>query len=91
MLAKALDLYAQPIKWDETSFNTTFGTKCAENLYFYDFPIQMYGSIWQKQHVPLYPGMLPRGFGLESAHLALSQHPNGMIENLKLRFLSTLQ
>ena len=27
MLVKALDFCAQSIKWDETSFNTTFDTK----------------------------------------------------------------
>ena len=39
MLEKALDFWAQPVKWDETSFNTLFGTKCTKNLYFHDFPI----------------------------------------------------
>ena len=83
MLEKALDLYTQPMKWGETSFNTTFGTECAKNLYFNDFPIQMYGAIGQK-HVTLYPGMLPRVFGLEIAHLALSQHLDGMIQKSQI-------
>ena len=57
--------------------------KCPKNLYFNDFPIQMYGAIGQK-HVTLYPGMLPRVFGLEIAHLALSQHPDGMIKKSQI-------
>ena len=39
----------------------------------------MYGAIGHK-HVTLYPGMLPRAFGLKIAHLALSQHPDVMIK-----------
>ena len=57
--------------------------KCAKNLYFHDFPIQMYGAIGQK-HVTRYPGMLPRDFGLEIVHLALSQHPDGMIKKSQI-------
>ena len=57
MLAKALNLCAQPMKWDETSFNTPFGTKMCKKPIFHDFPIQMYGAIEQK-HVTYYPGML---------------------------------
>ena len=67
MLEKALDLYTKPMKWGETLFNTTFGTKMCKKLYLYDFPIQMQGAIGQKR-VTFYPGMLVRVFGLEIAH-----------------------
>ena len=70
MLAKALDFCAQPMKWDETSFDTLFDIKMCKKLYFHDFPMQRYGTIGQK-HVTLY-SMFPRVFGLEIAHLALS-------------------
>ena len=83
MLAKALNLCAQPMKWDETSFNTPFGTKMCKKLYFHDFLIQTYGAIGQK-YVTHYPGMLPRDFGLEIVHLALSQHPDGMIKKSQI-------
>ena len=43
----------------------------------------MYGAIGQK-HVTLYPGMLPRVFGLKIAHLALSQHLDGMIQKSQI-------
>ena len=56
---------------------------CAKNLYFHDFPIQMYGKIGQK-HVTRYPAMLPRDFGLEIVHLALSQHPDGMMKKSQI-------
>ena len=56
---------------------------CAKNLYFHDFPIQMYGTIGQK-HVTRYPGMLPRDFGLEILHLALSQHLDGMMKKSQI-------
>ena len=47
--------------------------------------MQMYGAIGQK-HVTLYLGMLPRVFGIEIAHLALSQHPDGMIKKSQILF-----
>ena len=43
----------------------------------------MYGTIGQK-HVTRYPGMLPRDFGLEIVHLALSQHPDGMMKKSQI-------
>ena len=43
----------------------------------------MYGAIGQK-HVTRYPGMLPRDFGLEIVHLALSQHPDGMMKKSQI-------
>ena len=57
--------------------------KFAKKQYSHDFPIQMYRAIGQK-HVTLYPGMLPRVFGLEIAHLALSQHPDVMIKKSQI-------
>ena len=62
---------------------------CAKNLYFHDFPIQMYGPIGQK-HVTRYPGMLPRVFGLEIAYVASPYHPGALKKNLRLHFYRTL-
>ena len=88
MLAKALYLRAQPMKWDGTSFNTTFGTTMCNKPIFSQFShTNVLGN--RAKHVILYPGMLPRVFGLEIAHLELSQHPDGMIKNLRYYFLST--
>ena len=56
--------------------------KCAKNLYFHDFPIQMYGAIGQK-HVTLYPGMLPRVFGLDIVYVASPYHPEALKKNLR--------
>ena len=57
--------------------------KCAKNLYFHDFLIQMYGAIGQK-HVTRYPDTLPRDFGLEIVHLTVSQHPDGMVKKSQI-------
>lgn len=40
----------------------------------------MYGAIGQK-HVTLYPGMLPRVFGLEIAYVASPYHPGALKKN----------
>ena len=64
--------------------------KYAKNLYFNNFPIQMYGAIGQK-HVTLYPGMLPRVLGLEIAYVASPYHPEALKKKSQIALLQNIK
>ena len=83
MIAKALNFCTKLIKLDETSFNTPFGIKMCKKPIFSRFYLT---NVWSNRAKTLYlvPRMLPRVFGLTIAHLALSQHLDGIIQKSQI-------
>ena len=91
MLAKAVDFCAQPMKLDEISFNTPFGTKVYKKLIFSWFSNTnvIYGAIGQQRvtappHYPV-PRYVTQGFWLEIAYLA-SPYTHGAFKNNEYYF-----
>ena len=89
MLANALYLCAQSMKWDETSFNTSFGTKMCKKTIFSWFS---YTNVWGNMAKTRYllPWYVAQGFWTWIAYLASPYHPKALKKNLRYYFYRIL-